>query len=256
MNLQFYTERAIEIGAPPEIVFRFFTDPIRFAAWWGAGSEIDCRPGGKVRIRYPDGTLASGEVVDVDEPDRIVFTYGYEGEGKPIAPGASRVTVTLSEVERGTRVHLRHDVPTPDVRDAHVAGWRYQMALFANVVSAEAQAKAAERIDAFFAAWSQGDPGRRRALLESAASPDVSFRDRHSCVGGIGELDEHMAAVQRFMPGVSLSREGGIRQCQGTAICDWTARGADGAARGSGTNVFDLGPDGKITRAVGVANRT
>jgi uncharacterized protein YndB with AHSA1/START domain len=254
MKLDFYTERAIEIGAPPEIVFRYFRDPVRFAAWWGSGSEIDCRPGGRVRIRYPDGTVASGEVLEIEDPSRIVFTYGYEGEGKPIAPGASRVTVTLSEVESGTLVHLRHDVPTAGIRDAHVAGWRYQMALFANVVSAEVQANAAERIDAFFAAWSENDPARRRALLESSSCPDVSFRDRHGHVDGIGELDEFVAAVLRFMPGVTLSRSGDVRQCQGTAVCGWRARGADGSPRSSGIFVFDLGPDGKITRAVGLAD--
>jgi hypothetical protein len=54
------------------------------------------------------------------------------------------------------------------------------------------------------------------------------------------------------MPGVRLEREGEVRQCQGTAVVDWLARAADGQERGKGTNVFDLAPDGRIARAVGL----
>ena len=35
------------------------------------------------------------------------------------------------------------------------------------------------------------------------------------------------------------------------AIVDWTAQGADGQARGAGTNVFGLAPDGRIERIIG-----
>jgi hypothetical protein len=49
-----------------------------------------------------------------------------------------------------------------------------------------------------------------------------------------------------------LERSGDVRQCQGTALADWVARAADGAARGRGTNVFELAPDGRIARVVGL----
>ena len=81
-------DRTIVIEAPPAAVFKHFTDPARWAAWWGAGSTIDARPGGGVFIRYPDGTEVSGEVVEVTPPSHIVFTYGYV-TGSPFAAGAS-----------------------------------------------------------------------------------------------------------------------------------------------------------------------
>jgi hypothetical protein len=49
-----------------------------------------------------------------------------------------------------------------------------------------------------------------------------------------------------------LERSGEVRHCQGTAVADWVATGPDGAARGRGTNVFDLAPDGRIARVVGL----
>ncbi len=98
-------ERTLVIEATRATVFRFFTDTDRWAAWWGAGSAIDPRPGGRVLIRYANGIEAQGEVVEIAEPERIVFTYGYES-GKPIPPGSSRVTIRLEAVESGTRLHL------------------------------------------------------------------------------------------------------------------------------------------------------
>jgi len=55
-------------------VFGYFTDSAHWAAWWGAGSTIDARAGGRVLIRYPNGVQVSGEVIEVAEPERIVFT--------------------------------------------------------------------------------------------------------------------------------------------------------------------------------------
>ena len=253
-ELAFSLERTIVIRAPRELVFRYFTDPARFASWWGAGSEIAARPGGAVRIRYPNGVVASGEVVEVAPPFRIVFTYGHEGAGGPIAPGGSRVTIELAEEDAGTRLRLRHDVASAAVRDEHAAGWRYQLALFANVASNEAQRDAAARVDAFLAAWSERDAAARRARLAECAAYTVTFRDAFACVAGLVELDAHIAASQVHLPGVTLTRSGEIRHCQGTALVDWVARRADGAQAATGSNVFELAPDGRITSAVGLWN--
>jgi len=249
----FSIERAIVIGAPRETVFRYFTDSERFAAWWGAGSSIDPRPGGAVRIRYPNAVMASGSVVEIEPPARIVFTYGYEGEGKPIAPGGSTVTVILTSERGGTRVALTHACENvdPAVGAEHVQGWRYQMAVFANIVSREAQAGAADRIDAFFAAWNAPEPDERIRLLAGCATRDVAFRDAHSCTTGTEDLAAHLGAVQTFMPGMTLAREGDVAQCQGTAIVAWVARKADGSVAGRGRNVFELSPEGLIRRATG-----
>ena len=38
-------ERTVDIGATVDTVFEYFTDSALWAAWWGAGSAIDARPG-------------------------------------------------------------------------------------------------------------------------------------------------------------------------------------------------------------------
>jgi len=254
-KLEFALGRELVIRAPRALVFRYFTDSARFARWWGAGSSIEGRPGGALRIVYPGGAVASGEVLELVPDERIVFSYGYEGEGKLIAPGGSRVTVTLADDPEGTRLTFLHELADAGARDQHVQGWRYQLALFANVAADEAQAGAGALADRWFAAWSEDDAGARRAALAALVRADVVFQDAYSCTRGLDDLDAHLAGARVHMPGVVLARVGEARHCQGTLVVDWKAELAGGKPLGSGTNVFELAPDGRFTRIVGLWKR-
>ena len=66
--------RSIFIAARPATVFQFFQDSARWASWWGAGSTIEPRKGGRVYVRYPNAVEASGEILEIVAPERIVFT--------------------------------------------------------------------------------------------------------------------------------------------------------------------------------------
>jgi len=243
-------DRSILIRADREVVFRFFTDTTQWAAWWGAGSSIEPQPGGRVFIRYPDGTEVSGEVVAIEEPQRLIFTYGYVS-GKPFAPGSSLVTIELARERSGTRVRLSHAFAEAADRDQHVQGWRYQLSLFANAVATAAHQSVPAIVDRWFAAWSEPDAAKRNAALENTAARDVAMRDRFSAIEGLPDLVEHLAAVHRFMPGMTLARDGDVRQCQGMALADWIARGANGQEAGRGTNVFTLNADGRLESVTG-----
>ena len=246
-------DRTVVIQASREIVFRYFTDNSRWAAWWGPGSTIEPCPGGKMYIRHPNGVETLGEVLEVRSPERIVFTYGF-ATGKPIPPGSSRVTIQLDDDPAGTRVRLSHEFAEAPVRDEHVQGWRFQLSLFANVVANEVHAGAAGVVDAWLGAWSiAGDPQRLQAF-EAIASPTIRFRDRFSLLDGMADLAAHVAATQRFMPGMRLERRGDIRHCQGMVLADWVAKSGDGQERGTGTNVFVLASDGRIQSVTGFWN--
>ncbi len=246
-------DRTITIGAPPKAVFRYFTDDERWAAWWGVGSTIDARPGGRVYIRYPDGTEVSGEVIDVAPPDHIVFTYGFVS-GKPIQAGSSRVTIRLSPSSSGTQLTLLHEFADALVRDEHVQGWRYQLALFANVVANEVNRGAAEAVDAWFEAWAVTDPAARATALNAIAHPSLRFRDRFGSTSGIDDLMPHISAAQHFMPGMLMKRDGDVRHCQGTVLANWKVVAPDGQVRGAGTNVFSFNADAKIVDVTGFWN--
>jgi uncharacterized protein YndB with AHSA1/START domain len=248
--LPYTLERTVLIHAAPETVFRFFTDNVRWASWWGAGSTIEPRPGGRVLIRHRDGTESRGKVVEVSPGRRIVFTYGF-ASGRPMPEGASLVTIEIEPDRAGTRLRLLHELPDEAVRDEHVQGWRFQLSLFANAVSDEVNAQAVAATDTWFEAWAEPDAARRERLVASIASPDVRFQDRFSNLEGVGDLLPHIAAAQQFMPGMRMRRTGPVRHCQGVALVDWIAAGGDGKELGRGTNVFVFGPTARIESVTG-----
>jgi hypothetical protein len=129
-----------------------------------------------VLIRYPGGNEASGEVLEVHPPERIVFTCGYVN-GQLIPPGGSRVTIRLDAMVDGTRVRLTHDVADVAVRDEHVQGWRYQMAVFSVAVPDVVNAGAAAAVDAWFRAW-PGNPARRLGRNRRRRDGAIARNDR------------------------------------------------------------------------------
>jgi uncharacterized protein YndB with AHSA1/START domain len=248
--LPYLLNRTVVIQAKPEIVFTFFTDSVRWASWWGAGSSIEPRAGGRMYIRYPGNVEASGEVVEIVPPERIVFTYGFNS-GQPIPPGSSRVTIRLEPDGHATRLRLLHEFAESAVRDEHVQGWRYQLAVFGNVVTNLAHSNAAALVDAWFEAWSEKDDVSREKTLTAIATPEVRFADRYSLLQGIADVNPHIAAAQRFMPDIHLKRNGEVKHCNGTVLAEWTAIGADGKEKARGLNVFTLRGDGLIESVVG-----
>jgi uncharacterized protein YndB with AHSA1/START domain len=253
IDLPYRLDRTVVIKAKPETVFRFFTDSARWANWWGPGSTIDAQPGGKVYIRHPNGIETLGEVLEVDQPNRIAFTYGF-ASGKPVPPGGSRVTIRFDPDEAGTRLSLVHEFAEAGPRDEHVQGWRFQLSVFANAVANEVYADAANAVDAWFAAWAIADPSTREATLACIVTPQIRFRDRFSLLDGVADLTAHIGAAQRFMPGIGLQRKGDVRHCQGTVLADWIAVDREGKERMSGVSVFVFQPDGKIESVASFTN--
>lgn len=249
MNLPLSLDRDVVIAARRDTVFRFFTDSERWARWWGAGSRVDARPGGEAVIVYPGGSTARGVVELVEPVERFVFTFGYDRPGAPIAPGGSRVTITLTEEAGGTRVRLRHDVATAELRDQHVAGWRYQMGVFADVVTTEVAANLTATVDRYFSAWSERDATARRAVLDDVCAAAVVYRDRFGHTHGRDDLDGHIAAAQLHLPS-QLVRDGEPRATLAMALVDWAAT-AEGKPAARGTSLVELDADGKIARVTG-----
>jgi hypothetical protein len=131
-----------------------------------------------------------------------------------------------------------------------VQGWRYQLALFSKAAAEEGRPRAVEHVDAFLRAWGDPDAGRRRALLESCATPEVVFRDAYSATSGREDLLANLEAVQLHMPGIVLARDGEVNVSHGSAIVRWTAE-REGRVVARRVNFYDLSPDGRIARVVG-----
>jgi len=118
-------EQTVRIGARPETVWRFWTDPERMREWWGATADLDPAPGGVCRVEMTHGAVMEGEFVELVPYERLVFTFGWEPhEGGPdVPPGSSRVEVTLVPDAGDTIMTLRHTgLPASDA-GRHDEGW-------------------------------------------------------------------------------------------------------------------------------------
>lgn len=121
-------EVAVQIAASPETVYDFFTDPDRMIQWMGRSVAADPRPGGGFRCDINDEAVAAGEYVALDPPNRVVFTWGWEGDGPSVAPGDSTVEILLAAVGEGTHLRLIHrDLPTAESAEKHSHGWRHYL---------------------------------------------------------------------------------------------------------------------------------
>lgn len=117
-------EVAIRIAAKPETVFDFFTDPDKMIQWMGRAAELEPRPGGLFRCDINGESIAAGEYVELDPPRRVVFTWGWEGEGSVTLPGSSTVEVQLEPDGDGTQMRLIHrDLPNAESAERHRHGW-------------------------------------------------------------------------------------------------------------------------------------
>lgn len=128
----------LQVEAPPALVWSFFVDPDRIVRWMGSVATLQPRPGGVFRIDYGQGDTVGGEYVEVDEPRRIVFTWGWETGEDVVQPGGSRVEVDLEPIDGGTAtvVRLRHLGLDEEGRRSHDEGWRYFLPRLVEAVAA------------------------------------------------------------------------------------------------------------------------
>ena len=115
--------QSIHIAAPRETVFRYFTEPERLVRWFGREATLEPRTGGIYRCVVNDTSTVLGEFLEVDPPQRVVFSWGFEGN-ELVPPGSSIVAVNLQQSGSGTDVILVHSgLPHPMLKP-HDKGWR------------------------------------------------------------------------------------------------------------------------------------
>jgi uncharacterized protein YndB with AHSA1/START domain len=126
----------VRVKASPETIFPFLVDAERSARWFGRSASIDPRPGGAYRTEISDQIVAIGEIVEIDEPRRVVLTFGWEGN-EAIPPGSSRVQITLEPDGDETLVRLMHDGLPDGAAQEHGEGWDQFLPQLAIAVTAD-----------------------------------------------------------------------------------------------------------------------
>jgi uncharacterized protein YndB with AHSA1/START domain len=120
-------EWRVRIAAPPETIFPFFIDPQKMARWLGFRATLNPQPGGICRIEINERDIIRGDYLEVVPSSRVVFTWGWEGEGSPLPAGSTTVEITLVPDGDGTIVHLRHmDIPAAQ-KLMQDTGWQHYL---------------------------------------------------------------------------------------------------------------------------------
>jgi uncharacterized protein YndB with AHSA1/START domain len=132
--------------APRERVFRAWTEADIVQRWFGTRGAIidnvesDVRPGGRYRItiRVPPTMRkahVAGTFLEVDPPERIVYTFAWEKVPIAYGMGDSKVTVAFVELNGSTEVRLTHELlDKARLRAFHRFGWRGSLKRLARVL--------------------------------------------------------------------------------------------------------------------------
>ncbi|MEM9560984.1 MAG: SRPBCC domain-containing protein [Actinomycetota bacterium] len=113
------------VAAPRDAVFEFLVVPEKVLRWMGTAIDIDPRAGGRFWMNANGQDIATGIYREVVRPERMVFTFGWEGS-EHVPEGSTTVTISLAAEDDGTTtVELRHDGLPFGPADAHAQGWTH-----------------------------------------------------------------------------------------------------------------------------------
>ncbi len=118
------------LPASAERVFAAWTRPEKLRVWFAPGqmtvpvAQADLRVGGAYRVEMhaPDGAVhtAVGTYREIVPNERLVFTWGWEGDPSP----ESLVTVAIRDLGGKTELKLTHDrLASAESREQHLQGW-------------------------------------------------------------------------------------------------------------------------------------
>lgn len=107
------------VDAPPELVWRMWTDPEHFRAWYGpvgvevSDARMEVRVGGRreVEMVASDGSMRvffTGEYREVVEHRRLVYTESMTDADGNLRSPETEVTVELEDLGGRTRLVLTH----------------------------------------------------------------------------------------------------------------------------------------------------
>ena len=97
-------EREILIDAPVDVVWRIITEPEQIAQWFSQEAELETRPGGRGRLRFPSGQSYQLQIESLEPPHRFAFRW-VQPEGSVVrADNSLLVEFTLLPEAGATRL--------------------------------------------------------------------------------------------------------------------------------------------------------
>ncbi len=133
--------------APPELLWRFWTDPAHIVRWFGPENaegrnvEADLRVGGAWGVdfqAYGGLRRVRGVYLELQPPHRLISTWAWLDEND-IKGAESRYLLELETDGDGARLTLTHTLSTAELAAQHGKGWSGSMVSLAAYVAAHAR---------------------------------------------------------------------------------------------------------------------
>lgn len=134
------------LSAPPERVYRAFTEPDARCKWLppygftGTFHEFDPKVGGVYKMSFRNFTSGNihsfgGTHVELVPNERVVYTAKFDD---PTLPGEMRTTVVIRAVSVGTEIEIVQDgIPDVIPAEACYLGWQESLTQLALLVQTE-----------------------------------------------------------------------------------------------------------------------
>ena len=134
------------LKAPPEKVYRAFTDPIAIASWlppYGflcTVHEMNVQVGGSFRMSFHNFTTGNshsfgGQYLELKPEAYLKYTDQFDD---PNLPGEMTTTVELKKVSVGTEINiLQQDIPSMIPAEMCYLGWQESLEKLAKLVEPE-----------------------------------------------------------------------------------------------------------------------
>jgi uncharacterized protein YndB with AHSA1/START domain len=117
---------SVDIAAPPEVVYPYFTDPGAILTWMGDYALLNAVPGGAFHLDI-NGVPVRGRYLELDPPRCLLISWGHAGSAQ-LPPGASTLRITLTPIPGGTHVQIEHRGLPPEQAAQHGLGWPHFLA--------------------------------------------------------------------------------------------------------------------------------
>lgn len=116
----------IEIDASIELVFDLLVTEEGLLEWIAIDAVVDARPGGLIQWTHRNGRTVRGEIVEIDRPNRLAFTYGWVDDPH-VGPGSTVVEMILSQDNDlgPTSLRLIHRGLPNEQEEPHLEGWKH-----------------------------------------------------------------------------------------------------------------------------------
>ncbi|HEY8356627.1 MAG TPA: SRPBCC family protein [Ramlibacter sp.] len=134
------------LTAPPERIYRAFTDPAAFARWLPPNGftatvhGMDSQVGGEWRMSFTNFSGGGshsfgGKYLELVPGERVRYTSKFDD---PNLPGEMQTTVTLKAVSCGTEMHvLQEGIPSMIPAEMCYLGWQESLLALARLVEPE-----------------------------------------------------------------------------------------------------------------------